>query len=54
LPALEALKIEGSLVVPATLGTRGRALEVWDTDAQPAVVRTLLERGHDFDRCVAN
>jgi hypothetical protein len=53
LPALEKLHIEGSLVVPATLGTRGRALEIWDGEAQQAVVRTLLARGHDFDRVVA-
>ena len=55
LPALEKLHVEGSLVVPATLGTRGRALEIWeDGEAQQAVVRTLLARGHDFDRVVAS
>jgi len=53
LPALEKLKVEASLVVPATLGARGRALEVWTNAAAPLTVRTLLTRGVDFDRVIA-
>jgi hypothetical protein len=53
LPALEKLKVEASLVVPATLGARGRALEVWTDAAAPLTVRALLTRGVDFDRVVA-
>jgi len=53
LPALEKLKIEASLIVPAALGTRGRAIEVWDEGATTVTVRSLLARGLDFDRIVA-
>jgi hypothetical protein len=52
LPALEKLRIEASLIVPATLGARGRAIEVWTSAAAPATVRALLLRGIDFDRVV--
>ena len=52
LPAIEKLKVEASLVVPATLGARGRALELWTDAASAAAVKTLLTRGQDFDRVV--
>ena len=54
LPALEKLKIEASLIVPAALGARGRAIEVWDEGTTAASVRSLVARGLDFDRVVAD
>jgi hypothetical protein len=53
LPALEKLKIEASLIVPAAIAARGRPIEVWDEGATTLTVRSLAARGLDFDRVVA-
>ena len=53
LPTLEKLRVEGTLIVPATLGVRGRPIETWTNVATPLTVRTVLTRGIDFDRVVA-
>jgi cyclic-di-GMP-binding protein len=50
LPALERLQIPESLLVPAAMALRGRALETWRESAGESTVREILEHGADFDR----
>ncbi len=51
LPAIEALKLPTTLVVPGSLALRGRAIETWEEDlAKEATVREVVEHGADFDR----
>jgi hypothetical protein len=50
LPALEKMRIPGSLVVPSGMGQRGRGVEMWADGAKESTVEDVLERGSDFDR----
>ena len=51
LPALEALKVARSLVVPSGLGSHGRSLETWERGAPAETgIQDVLDRGADFDR----
>ena len=50
LPGLVRLKVPSSLVVPAGLVPRGRAVETFDDGAKTLEVTEILERGTDFDR----
>jgi hypothetical protein len=50
LPALANVGVAATLVVPATMATRGRAVQVWSDGAREAKVHELVERAADFDR----
>ena len=50
LPALEKLKIPGSLIVPSGIGSRGRGVETWTEGSKESTVEEVVERGSDFDR----
>lgn len=50
LPALEKLKIPGSVILPSGLGHRGRGVEIWAGGAKESTVEDILEHGTDFDR----
>jgi hypothetical protein len=51
LPALERIKIAGSLVVPSGVAQRGRGIEMWDpAGSKETTVYEVIDRGTDFDR----
>ena len=54
LPALEKIGVPATLIVPATMASRGRALQVREADqTREAKVQEILEREGDFARIVA-
>jgi len=50
LPGMPRLKVSASLVVPAGMVPRGRAVEVFEDGGKTLEVTQILERGTDFDR----
>ncbi len=50
LPGLEKLKIPESLVVPGSMSSRGRGIEIWTEGAKESTVEGMLYHGSDFDR----
>jgi hypothetical protein len=50
LPAVEALAVPASLVVPAAMAFRGRSVYFWKDGPVEVRAPELLERGTDFDR----
>ena len=50
LPAIEKLKIPESLIVPSSMGSRGRGVESWSEGAKETTVEAILDHGSDFDR----
>ena len=51
LPAIDAMKVPSTLIVPGAMAQRGRALETWESDlSKEAAVQEIAERGADFDR----
>ena len=50
LPAVEALGVPRSLLVPNGVAFRGRSIFAWEGEARQAKVVEVLERGADFDR----